>query len=108
MALYILTALGPRPSIAASIDRVDNDGHYAPGNLQWADRTRQNQNKRTYRVSATGERIRSLMLLRQDIGYETIRTWVRKEGLTDEQILSRKRTTSGRPRVRHTKLWPEA
>lgn len=38
--------VGPRPSSAHSIDRIDVDGDYAPGNVRWATRTEQAENTR--------------------------------------------------------------
>lgn len=41
-----LVELGRRPSPAHSVDRIDNDGHYAPGNVRWATRSEQRMNQR--------------------------------------------------------------
>lgn len=41
-----LTDMGSRPSRGHSIDRIDVNGHYEPGNCRWAGRDVQNHNKR--------------------------------------------------------------
>jgi hypothetical protein len=40
--------LGMRPSKKYSIDRIDVDGHYEPGNVRWATKTQQNLNRRKF------------------------------------------------------------
>lgn len=42
--------VGPRPSRAHTIDRLDNDGHYEKGNVRWATRAEQRKNQRARSV----------------------------------------------------------
>ncbi len=46
---------GTRP-VACSLDRVNPDGNYDPGNVRWADRKLQTQNRRPRHASAAVKR----------------------------------------------------
>ena len=43
---HILYSIGPRPSPKYSIDRINNEGHYEPGNLKWSTQPQQRLNAR--------------------------------------------------------------
>lgn len=45
---YLSNVLGPCPP-GHSIDRIDNNSGYRPGNVRWADRSTQNKNRRPWK-----------------------------------------------------------
>jgi len=50
--------VGPKPSPELTLDRIDNDKGYEPGNLRWATRSEQQRNRRP--MSAEGRKKMSI------------------------------------------------
>jgi hypothetical protein len=46
----LIRAIGRRPSAEHSLDRINVNGPYAPGNVRWADPTTQANNRRPRRL----------------------------------------------------------
>jgi hypothetical protein len=89
-AEWVADNIGTKPDEFVSLDRIDNNCGYEPGNLRWATQTEQARNKRAYKRTQNGERIRTLKELRPDLTYETLRLWI-AQGATDEEITQRKK-----------------
>ena len=48
--------LGPKPSAAHTVDRINNNGHYEPGNVRWATKAQQSANRRCCKKPCQSER----------------------------------------------------
>lgn len=73
--------MGECPS-GYTLDRIDVDGNYEPGNCRWVSRAEQNRNKRTNAyVVFRGERLAMAEACRRaGVPYETVRWHVRVKG----------------------------
>lgn len=69
--------VGHRPSSDHSIDRINNDGDYEPGNVRWSTRTQQNRNRSTT-VSLT-----------HNGATLTVQAWAERIGVSYDTLLGR-------------------
>lgn len=65
-----LRDMGRRPADKTSIDRIDPNGDYAPGNCRWADWKEQNRNKRTNKRLAIDGVTKTLIEWSEQYGIE--------------------------------------
>lgn len=84
-----LSDMGPRPSSTYSLDRINNDGDYEPGNCRWVTRLEQNNNKRTSRILEFGGRSLNLAGWGRTLGIPAhILSWRIRNGWSVSRALS--------------------
>jgi hypothetical protein len=85
----ILAEIGERPSPRYTIDRIDNDGHYAPGNIRWATLVEQAKNSsNAFWLEYEGSPYTSAELSRlTGIQSQTLR-WRYKHGKRDAELVA--------------------
>lgn len=75
-ASYIEETLGPRPK-GKTLDRIDNDGNYCPGNLKWSTSKEQTRNtRRSLWVAYKGQT-------------KCLAAWVEETGIPRSTLVSR-------------------
>lgn len=89
---YVLTNLGPHPGKGYSLDRIDNNKGYWPGNIRWATRLEQSWNSRTVKMLTYNGRTMPQAAWAREFGIPAPTFQDRiKRGWTIEQVLNKRK-----------------
>jgi hypothetical protein len=88
-AKYVLSNLGERPA-GFSLDRIDNNGHYEPGNLRWASAKEQARNTSRRRYITTSKGVTPLAEAAEQAGldYRLVHTRITYRGWSVARALN--------------------
>jgi hypothetical protein len=97
-----LAHIGHAPSAAHTVDRIDSNGHYEPGNVRWSTYTEQNRNKADNIIISWRGQERLLIEVVEELGlpYQTIHYRIQRAGWTVNRALTEPIHQTGR--------WPTA
>lgn len=94
MAVWVQENLGLRKDL--ELDRIDNDGHYAPGNLRYRTRSQNQSNTRRPRVNAA---MHAFRLTHPHVRYADVTLKkLLQSGLTWQAIIDRHAAKSNKPK----------
>jgi hypothetical protein len=80
--------MGPKPSPAHTIERIDNNGDYTPANCCWATAFEQNRNKRTNRYLTALGRTQTITDWAQESGMNRLTIYYRlSRGWSEESAI---------------------
>lgn len=81
-----LADVGPRPGRGFSLDRIDVNGNYEPGNVRWSSATEQSRNRRTNTVIAHDGKLLTVQewAERHGVKYQTVWARLRRGASFDE------------------------
>ena len=82
--------IGPRPGPGYSVDRIDNDGDYEPGNVKWSTKSEQHRNTRQNLVVTYRGESRPLVEWVEELGlsYKVVQQRLCKLGWSAERAFS--------------------
>jgi hypothetical protein len=95
--------MGDRPH-GKSLDRIDNDGDYEPGNVRWADKRAQGRNRRTNRILTINEVSKCIVEWAESEHISSLLIWQRlTRGWSEEESVFGRSKAMAREERKRTK-----